>query len=227
MLSYPPTDEDRIGRDVITFPLRVGVCATRVGIRFTERAVTAALHATSQLIGSAVAQGPNGAPTEDGHAARALTADVVIVSQPPARGTPSPPRPAPSGAGEAIRQPAPAVRPRTGTARIADSTRMTEPPPPAVPEFGPAHVSEGLQFVEAFAERGAEEGAGAAVHVEEPWKGYARMTADQLIARLEHASAEELAAVTLYEGSHRRRRTVLAAADRQLRRAAAAARQSG
>ena len=73
--------------------------------------------------------------------------------------------------------------------------------------------------MEAFAEPGAEEGAGAAVHVDEPWKGYGHMAASDVIVRLADASREELAAVVLYEGLHRRRRTVLAAAERQLRRA--------
>ena len=85
------------------------------------------------------------------------------------------------------------------------------------------HVSEGLQFVEAFAEPGAEEGAGAAVHVMPPWKGYAQMTADEVLVRLADASPEELAAVTLYEGAHRSRRTVLVGARRQLRLATAGA----
>jgi hypothetical protein len=80
-------------------------------------------------------------------------------------------------------------------------------------------VSEEPELVEAFADPGAEDGAGAAVHVEEPWEGYAHMTANEVIARLADASQEELATVTLYERVHRGRRTVLAAARRQLQRA--------
>jgi hypothetical protein len=82
-------------------------------------------------------------------------------------------------------------------------------------------VSEEPRFVESFAEPGAEEGVGAAVHVREPWKGYGQMTAKDVVARLTGASREELAAVELYERAHRSRRTVLAAADRGLRRATA------
>jgi len=85
----------------------------------------------------------------------------------------------------------------------------------------PMHVSEGLQFVEAFAEPGAEDGAGAAVHVRQPWKGYAQMTANEVLVHLADASPEELAAVALYEGAHRGRKTVLAEARRQLRLATA------
>jgi hypothetical protein len=87
----------------------------------------------------------------------------------------------------------------------------------------PRHVSEGLQFVEAFAEPGAEEGAGATVHVREPWSGYAQMSADEVLVHLADATSEELAAVTLYEGAHRGRKTVLAGARRQLRSATAGA----
>ena len=95
------------------------------------------------------------------------------------------------------------------------------PPTEAIPA---AHVSEEVELVESFAEPGAEDGAGAAVHVEEPWKRYGQMTAKQIIARLADASREELAAVELYERVHRGRQTVLGAADRHLRRATAAAR---
>jgi hypothetical protein len=68
-------------------------------------------------------------------------------------------------------------------------------------------------------EPGAEEGAGAGVTVEEPWEGYARMNAKEVIARLGDATGAELAAVSLYESSNRSRRTVLEAVRRQLRAA--------
>jgi hypothetical protein len=227
VLSYLSTDEDRIVRDIITLPLRIGVCATRVGVRLTGRAVTRALRATWGLIGSPLAQGLHGAGEGDGQIERVLAADVVILSQPPRRETPSAPRPAPPDAQHAIGWSALGVPARTETAHVSNGAAVAETSTAApVPEFQPAHVSERLQFVEAFAEPGAEEGAGASVHVEEPWKGYARMRADEVIARLDDASSAGLATVTLYERSHRRRRTVLAAADRQLQHATAVARQS-
>ena len=71
-------------------------------------------------------------------------------------------------------------------------------------------------------EPGAEEGAGAQVHVKEPWRGYSQMTADEVIVHLADASPEELAAVALYEGVHRRRKTVLTQARRLLRSATVA-----
>jgi hypothetical protein len=119
----------------------------------------------------------------------------------------------------------------------SETTPSTPPPAPVEHEARPAsapirtqaptpaHVSEEVQFVESFAEPGAEDGAGAAVHVDEPWEGYRHMTANDIIARLPDASREELAVVDLYERVHRGRRTVVGAAERQLRRATAAAHQ--
>jgi hypothetical protein len=81
----------------------------------------------------------------------------------------------------------------------------------------PAHVSEEPDLVAGVADPGAEDGAGADVTVGEPWDGYARMRADDVVERIVAATREELAMVQLYEGSHRRRKTVLAAAERRLK----------
>jgi hypothetical protein len=86
-----------------------------------------------------------------------------------------------------------------------------EPAPP------PAHVSEEPAIVEEFAEPGAEEGAGAEVHIAAPWDGYDEMNAKNVIARLAHATDAELAAVQLYEAAGRGRESVLAAVERELR----------
>jgi uncharacterized membrane protein len=120
----------------------------------------------------------------------------------------------------AVANPAPA----TASTPVAPASPVA-PSPPVPPEPEPAHVSREARFVEAFADPGAEEGPGAAVRIEEPWTGYGRMTAREVIARLGRASAEELAAAALYERAHRGRRTVLVEADRQLRRATAEARR--
>jgi hypothetical protein len=69
------------------------------------------------------------------------------------------------------------------------------------------------------AEPGAEDGAGPRVVVQEPWEGYARMSAKDVIARLAGATSAELAAVSLYESANRSRQTVLEAVQRQLRTA--------
>lgn len=77
----------------------------------------------------------------------------------------------------------------------------------------PERVSEEPALV-AVAEANPTDGPGAEVSVGEPWDGYSRMKATEIIARLGDASAEELAIVQLYEGSNRRRKTVLDAAAR-------------
>ena len=83
----------------------------------------------------------------------------------------------------------------------------------------PIHVSEEPELVEEFAEPGAEDGAGAEVRVSEPWTGYRRMTAQDVVDRLSGATPAELAAVQLYERQHRERATVLSAVKRQLQQA--------
>jgi hypothetical protein len=83
----------------------------------------------------------------------------------------------------------------------------------------PAHVSEEPELVEEFAEPGAEDGAGAEIHIREPWEGYRHMNARDVAARLSAASPAELAAVQLYESSTRGRQTILSAVTRHLRSA--------
>ncbi len=116
-------------------------------------------------------------------------------------------------------------------ARPADFARRDRPPPqdyayngvapdapPAVPdELIPDHVDEELVLVAEVAEEGAEDGAGAEVHVDPPWDGYDRMTAADIRDRLAAGTPVEAAAVELYESTHKGRRTVLDAAERALR----------
>jgi hypothetical protein len=85
----------------------------------------------------------------------------------------------------------------------------------APPEPEPAHVSEQPVVVAESAERGAEEGAGAEVHVDEPWPGYREMTAAQIRQRLRAASPAEAAAVSLYEAGGKGRTSVLEEASRR------------
>jgi hypothetical protein len=214
-------------RELITLPLRIAACATRLGVRVTEQAAGMALGVTKRLI---EAVGPGESPDAaagGGGASGSVRVGVVIASSPsisemtvdrssvqdvPDAAWRAEPRTPPTSA----QVPAAKV---DSTARMSPSP--TAPSAPEVVAFAPPHVSEELQFVEAFAEPGAEEGAGAEVHVREPWNGYARMNANAVTARLTGASREEIAAVILYERVHRHRQTVLAAAERQLRRSPA------
>jgi hypothetical protein len=92
-----------------------------------------------------------------------------------------------------------------------------QPAPRYEPEPEPAHVSEEPTLVAEVAEAGADEGAGAQVNVAEPWPGYRRMNARDVLSRLDTASPAELAAIQLYERAHRARQTVLSQAERRLR----------
>jgi hypothetical protein len=62
------------------------------------------------------------------------------------------------------------------------------------------------------AETGGADSVGAEVHVAEPWPGYDGMGLDDVLARLQGASAVELAVVRAYEREHEARQAVLLAA---------------
>jgi hypothetical protein len=105
------------------------------------------------------------------------------------------------------------------------------PPPPAVVDVPPvaeepeapdeppqpAHIDDEPELVAEFSDPGAEEGAGAEIHVDEPWDGYRSMNAAEVRDRVAVADAAQLAIVQLYESTHRKRRTVLQAAERRAR----------
>jgi hypothetical protein len=141
-----------------------------------------------------------------------LERDAAPVAAP--RAEPAAPPAAPAAPPSA----APAAPPATPRA-AAPATPLAATP--AVPldalTQAPAHVSEEPELVAESAEPGAEEGAGAGITVVEPWAGYGRLTAKDVIDRARTASVAELAAMRLYEARHRARQTVLAAVDRQLR----------
>ena len=114
----------------------------------------------------------------------------------------------------------------TGHARPEPEPAVWEPEPEAIgvewppeePESRadvpaePVHVETEEVLVAEVADEGAEEEPGAEITVAEPWEGYRRMKAADIIDRLAAATAEERAVVQLYESTHRRRKTVLAAA---------------
>jgi hypothetical protein len=68
------------------------------------------------------------------------------------------------------------------------------------------------------ADPGAQDGVGAQVHVDPPWRGYSRMSAAEVKDRLVVTPEAELSLIVLYERSHRGRRSVLDAAERELKR---------
>jgi hypothetical protein len=96
---------------------------------------------------------------------------------------------------------------------------VAEPPGPRpiAPAAVPDHLEDRPVIAAEVAEAGAEEGAGAQVHVDQPWEGYVGMTADEVRARLADADTEVAAVVKLYEAAHKDRTSVIEAADRRMR----------
>jgi hypothetical protein len=184
--------------ELITLPVRVGVRAARLWVRAAEETLAVAANATGQLIDRAT-RGSSDAPDADDWLAP--TSPEFGASATAAR-PPQPPREPPAPRAPV---PKPPPEPEESLGALVGSAR--------------AHVSEEPELVEELAEPGAEDGAGAEVHVDEPWDGYTQMNAKDVIARLTVASPAELAAVQLYESGNRGRQTILAAARRALRSA--------
>jgi hypothetical protein len=183
----------RLARDAVALPLHIGSRATSLGLRIAGQAAGVGIRALGRLMIRADPDPTSGDVEHEEPTGRArVDATVETPRTPPAR----------------------------------EAAALAEPADPAegldpVPAAPPAHVSEQPELVDSYAEAGAEDGPGASVHVAEPWKGYGHMTADDVAARLTAASLEEVAAVELYERSHKGRRTVLTAAGRRLQRASA------
>jgi outer membrane biosynthesis protein TonB len=187
-----------MAENLITLPVRVSFGSARLLTRVAAGATGRALSLVGRTIG-VVAPSPAkpapGAPPRERPAAPARQPAPEPRHAPEPRQTSEPPEP---------RQ---APEPR----------HAPTPPPPPEPPAPPAHVSEEPELVREEAEPGAEDGAGAAITVMEPWRGYAHMSARDVIDRARSANRAELAAVRLYESRHRSRQTVLAAVDRQLK----------
>ena len=124
---------------------------------------------------------------------------------------------APAGAAPARGERRPARDERARPGPRAQPRARRRPPPPPPPPAEAKTVDEEPVLAGEFAEPGAEDGAGPQLRVEEPWEGYARMSARDVVAVLSDAGPEVVAAVRLYEATHKGRRSVLQAADRRLR----------
>jgi hypothetical protein len=212
---------------IITLPLRVSVggariqlrtvagatgCAAKLGARASVAATRAATRVSDTVKWGG--PGPRFEPS-----AEPATPEPAAPAVSDRRTAPSVPRRSPERSVNGdLTEP-----PRTPAPRAPDISPLPEPEPPPLPEpeppaaAEPDHVSEEPELIQEVAEPGAEDGAGAAVTVSEPWPGYARMTAKQVIERLADATPAQLAAVQLYESIHRDRQTVRAAAERNLK----------
>lgn len=202
-------------RRPVEIGLRTASIAVRGSLYATERAYAVAGHVVRALVPSQHgAATPRGQSTSDGAAAP----DGQTTSSPPPSAPARADRPEPPSRRDPAEPPEPGTAPTEPGPAGVDSEREAEWEPTPTP---PAHVSEEPELVEAFAEAGAEDGAGAELRVDEPWEGYGQLTAQDVVARIAAADPEELAAVQLYEATHRKREMVLSAVERALRIATA------
>lgn len=208
--------------ELVTLPVRVGIRVTRLWFRTLEEAVSVTSSAAGRMVGLLASRSSNGADSSG-----------LSTPFPTTESAPEPesaPDIEPSGEQDvtvgAVERKPPVERkqmpePEPDPVREAEAAVERTPPvePGPAPEPAPEHVSEEPELVEEFAEPGAALGAGAEIHIDPPWDGYEQMSAKQVISRFATADPAELAAVQLYEGSHRRRRTILNAVERELRNA--------
>lgn len=188
--------------ELFMLPLRVGLRATQLWFRVAEETVSVAANVTGRVIGVAT----RGSGEHRHERERAPETVAPERDGPRAEPDEAPPDISPiEHARSAARAP------------VTTAPPMTEAPHETPAE--PVHVSEEPALVDEVAEPGAEDGAGPEIHIDEPWEGYAQMNAKQVIERLHAATPAELAAVQLYEGSHRRRQTIVNAVQRALRAA--------
>lgn len=189
---------------LLTLPLRIGARTTQFALRTVEGVAGRATMSVLQVVGAVKSPTedssdhdfqPPGPSQRESNGADAAADAEATVSTPRRPGTPA----------------EPVVRPTS----IVSAPEPEAAEPPSAPV--PAHVSEEPELVREEAEPGAEDGAGASVHIRPPWEGYERMGAREVITRLADADAAELAAVELYERSHRSRQTVLDAVERRLK----------
>ena len=121
--------------------------------------------------------------------------------------TAAPPISAPALNGAAAappaRAPKPGPKPRANRGTTPPRKRAAEPTKGEI-----ADRREALREAEA-----GEDSPGAEIHVQEPWKGYAEMSAAQVIDRLSGAPPAVAAMVRLYEGQHAKREAVLHATE--------------
>jgi hypothetical protein len=200
--------------ELIMLPVRVGVRATQLWLRAAEETLSVASSATTRLVGLAAARSSG----SSGGAATMPRPDAGFAQDEPASADTAPPAPRPAeAAGEEHREDENGAGERPAPATPGPDSVTAARSPAAPAESEPVHVSEEPALVEELAEPGAEDGAGAEVHVMEPWEGYAGMNAREIISRLAGTSPAELAAVQLYESSHRKRQTILNAVQRELR----------
>ncbi len=190
---------------LISFGLRTSLRTTRRVLRTTRELADlglAALDLVGRALGEEPPPDPYSAPDAPGDVARDaggpadldLGGDVAVGA---------------AAAAESSQSPDP-IRP----VEAAGSREPVE----AIEAVEADHVDEEPERVDEVADPGAEDGAGASIHIDAPLAGYDALRAPDVIARLPGCDVATLGTIELYEDTHRRRRTVLDAVTRELRR---------
>jgi hypothetical protein len=155
----------------------------------------------------------------------ALTGVLEAVAAALEDATPAPP-PAPTPARPASPPPPPPLladdapvtplRPRPAPPPPPPPPPADEPPPAAAEAFGPPEPTRGEAARAREALREAEATAdspGPEIRIDEPWPGYRKLRAPDIVDRLAAADEATKAMVRLFESGHRKRRAVLAATE--------------
>jgi hypothetical protein len=87
---------------------------------------------------------------------------------------------------------------------------------PGDPFGGDTHILVEETLVAEVADPCSADGAGAELHVAEPWAGYGAMKAGEVLDRLPVQDSASLSVLLLFERAHRARKSVIAAAEREL-----------
>lgn len=192
-------------------PVKLGLSAGGIGLSVMRAVIDEARRAvageSSRAETSAQPPPPPAVSTE-----RASASPQAPTAPPtPAERAPAPP-PTP-----AQRDPAPPPpAERVPAAPPVPPPAVRGPAVPAVPPPGAKQVDDEPVPAAEVAEPGAEDGAGAEVHVDPPWEGYDAMTAADVRDRLVAADSSLAAAVALYESAGRARISVVRAAERRV-----------
>ena len=197
--------------NLVTLPLRVTLRTSVFALRTARGLTEAAWHVADQTLGAVLP----GRPGAGGH-----PPDPGRHGSPAGDPQPSAGRRDPGRSGEVDPRRADAPPPVTTTPPAPPAPEVREPEiefdEPA-PISGEGRVSEEAELVAEYADPGALDGAGAEIHVREPWPGYGAMSARDVTARLGASDPAELLAARLYETSNRNRQSVLTAIENKLR----------
>jgi hypothetical protein len=200
--------------------VRVGLRGAQLGLQITAAATDRALGVIGAVADAVGRAGDADAALDlDGQPFGGMSAPpapAAAPAPPPPAPDPVPPPapdPVPPPAPDPVAPPAPPPPP----APPAPEPGVPPTPPPAPPGPQPPHISTESVLVGSVAEPGAQDGAGATIRVDEPWEGYDKLRAADIVERITGATVAQLGAIELYEQTARQRRTVLDAVGRALR----------